>query len=171
MAKALFTTVEYVKSKSIISGNVDADKMIQFIETAQDMHIQNYLGSSLYRKLETLIIDETITDGTNAKYKLLLDEYIKPMLAWFAQAEYLPFAAYTISNKGVFQHRSEDSDSVNPEIIAGLASRANDKASHYAQLFIDFMCDNGDDYDEYKESSQDMAPDKDTDSFGWFLGN
>ncbi len=38
------------KKKSIISGPVDPDKMLQIIETAQDMHIQNYLGTALYMK-------------------------------------------------------------------------------------------------------------------------
>ena len=42
MAKALFISPKYIKRKSVISGDVDPDKMVQFIETAQDMHIQNY---------------------------------------------------------------------------------------------------------------------------------
>ncbi len=39
--KALFITVKDLKAKSIISGNTDADKLIHFIEVAQDIHIQN----------------------------------------------------------------------------------------------------------------------------------
>ena len=93
MAKALFASTTYVKKKSIISGSVDPDKMIQFIETAQDMHIQNYMGTALYKKVQSLIVADTIQDVANQKYKLLLDDYIKPMLAWFTQAEYIPFAA------------------------------------------------------------------------------
>jgi|TARA_R110000772_G_scaffold22413_3_gene60672 hypothetical protein len=170
MAKALFASTGYVKKKSIISGTVDPDKMLQFIETAQDMHIQNYLGTALYKKIQTLIVNGTITDVANQKYRDLLDDYIKPMLAWFAQSEYIPFAAYTLSEGGLFKHRSDNGDAVDRVEIAGLASRANDKASFYAERFIDFMCDNGNDYPEYNQGSQDMSPDKDTDSFGWFLG-
>ena len=44
--KALFVDVNDIKKKSIISGNVDADKMLQFVEVAQDTHIQNYLGGN-----------------------------------------------------------------------------------------------------------------------------
>ena len=43
--KALFITINDLKRKSIIDGNVDADKLIQFIEVAQDTHIQNYLSA------------------------------------------------------------------------------------------------------------------------------
>ena len=170
MAKALFASTTYVKKKSIISGSVDPDKMIQFIETAQDMHIQNYMGTALYKKVQSLIVADTIQDVANQKYKLLLDDYIKPMLAWFTQAEYIPFAAYTLSEGGLFKHRSENSDEVDRVEIAGLASRANDKASFYAERYIDFMCDNSSDYPEYSTGSQDITPDKDVDSFGWFLG-
>ena len=41
--EALFITTEELRRKSIIGGNVDADKFIQFIGVAQDIHIQNYL--------------------------------------------------------------------------------------------------------------------------------
>ena len=58
--KALFITINDLKRKSIIDGNVDADKLIQFIEVAQDTHIQNYLGGLLYKKLQTLILNGTI---------------------------------------------------------------------------------------------------------------
>ena len=88
--KALFITINDLKRKSIIDGNVDADKLIQFIEVAQDTHIQNYLGGLLYKKLQTLIINDTISDAANSDYKSLLDDYIKPMLVWFTQSSYLP---------------------------------------------------------------------------------
>ena len=61
--KALFITIQDLKQKSIISGNVDPDKIVQFVEVAQDTHIQNYLGGKLYQKLQTLILDERIVTG------------------------------------------------------------------------------------------------------------
>ena len=170
MAKALFASTNYVKRKSIISGSLDPDKMVQFIETAQDMHIQNYMGTALYKKVQLLIVEETIGDVENEKYRLLLDDYIKPMLAWYAQAEFIPFAAYTLSEGGLFKHRSENSDEIQSDEIAGLAERASLKASFYAERFVEFMCDNSNDYPEYNLGSQDMSPDKDVDSFGWYLG-
>ena len=51
--KALFITTNDLRRKSIIGGAVDADKFIQFVEVAQDIHIQNYLGTKLYEKIET----------------------------------------------------------------------------------------------------------------------
>ena len=45
--KALFITIADLKAKSIIDGNTDADKLIHYIEVAQDMHVQNYLGGKI----------------------------------------------------------------------------------------------------------------------------
>ena len=166
---ALFVSPKYIKRKSIIDGDVDADKIVQFIETAQDIHIQNYLGTNLYKKLQSLIIAGTINDVGNADYKLLLDDYIKPMLAWFTQAEYIPFAAYTISNGGVYKHRSDNSDAIDPSEIALLTTRANDKASFYTNRFLGYMNFHSELYPEYISSSESMYPDRDVNNIGWVL--
>ena len=73
--KALFITVKDLKAKSIISGNTDADKLIHFIEVAQDIHIQNYLGGKLYDKMQELIIDDEMDLPANSDYKALRDTY------------------------------------------------------------------------------------------------
>ena len=86
MAKALFVTTNDLRRKSLVGGSVDADKFIQFIEVSQDIHIQNYLGTSLYDKISSLITGGTINDSANAAYKTLLNDYITPMLIWFAQS-------------------------------------------------------------------------------------
>ena len=135
--KALFITINDLKRKSIIDGNVDADKLIQFIEVAQDTHIQNYLGGLLYKKLQTLIINDTISDAANSDYKSLLDDYIKPMLVWFTQSSYLPFAMYQISNGGVFKHRSENSETISLEEMRMMLAKVTETAEFYTRRFVD----------------------------------
>lgn len=166
---ALFISTKYMKRKSILDGMVDDDKLVQFIETAQDIHIQNYCGTNLYKKLQSLVISSDIDLAENAKYKTLLVDYIKPMLAWYAQAEYIPFSAYSISNGGVFKHRSDNSELATPEEVAGLAKRAQDKAMFYTNRFIEFMELKDKDYPEYNSSQDDMYPEKDVTNFGWYL--
>jgi hypothetical protein len=170
MAKALFVSDTYVKKKSIISGSVDPDSMLQFIETAQDMHVQNYLGTELYKKLMLLVSNGTIIDVANSDYKGLLDDFIKPMLAWYTQAEYIPFASYTLSNKGLFKHSSDNASTLDREEIAGLANRANDKAVFYTNRLINYLCDNSILFPEYNDTTEDMSPDKDANTAGFYLG-
>lgn len=169
--KALFISILDLKKKSILSGNVDPDKIIQFVEVAQDTHIQNYLGGKLYHKMQTLILNNTISDAGNADYKTLLNEYIKPMLIWFTQSDYMPFAAYQVSNGGVFKHRSENSDSITTEELNILVRRATETAEFYTRRFMDYMDHNSHLYPEYLESSnEDMHPDKDVNFGGIYLG-
>lgn len=171
MSKALFITTTDLKKRSIVSGNLDPDKIVQFIEVAQDTHIQNYLGGKLYKKMQVLITANTINQEGNADYKTLLDEYIKPMLIWFAQSDYIPFAAFQISNGGVYKHRSENSDTASMEEVNMLARRALETAEFYTRRFMDYMDHFSHLYPEYLESSnEDMHPDKDVNFGGIYLG-
>ena len=168
--KALFITINDLKRKSIIDGNVDADKLIQFIEVAQDTHIQNYLGGLLYKKLQALILAGTIDDAGNSDYKLLLDDYVKPMLTWFTQSSYLPFAMYQISNGGVFKHRSENSETISLEEMNAMLNRVTETAEFYTRRFVDYMGFYSQDYPEYNESTNgEMYPDRDVNFHSWVL--
>ena len=69
MAVALFIKPEDVLRNSIMDGNIDLDKYIQFIKLSQQIDIQNITGTSLYDKISTLITSGDINLSDNAKYK------------------------------------------------------------------------------------------------------
>ena len=169
--KALFVSISDIKKKSIISGNVDPDKIVQFVEVAQDTHIQNYLGGKLYKKLQQLIVDGELDDASNSDYKTLVDTYIKPMLIWFTQADYLPFAAFSVGNGGIYKSRSENSDNVTMDELNMLTSRALETAEFYTRRFMDYMDHNSTLYPEYTSTAnEDMNPDRDVNFGGIYLG-
>jgi hypothetical protein len=168
--KALFISIADLKAKSIIDGNTDADKLIHQIEVAQDMHIQNYLGGKLYDKLQDLILSGEIDDVANSDYKALRDDYIKPMLIWFTQLEYLPFAMFKIDNGGINKHRGQESDTVDFRDVDRMQSKITDRAEFYTKRFLDYICFNSQKFPEYNNNSNgDMYPDKDADSFSSFV--
>ena len=115
MATPLFINRTDLVRNSIIDGNVDTAKFIYFIKISQTIHIQNFLGTELYQKFEELITAGTLTDAANPTYYNLMITYIQPMLIWYAQVDYIPFAAYQIKNGGVFKHTSENSESATKE--------------------------------------------------------
>ena len=78
MATALFITTNDLKRNTIVDGNVDIDKFIQFIKIAQEIHIQNYLGGSLYNKIS----DEIIAGTLSGDYLTLVQDYLKDMLIY-----------------------------------------------------------------------------------------
>ena len=168
--KALFITVKDLRAKSIIDGNTDADKLIHYIEVAQDIHIQQYLGGRLYDKLQALILSGDIDLPANADYKSLRDDYIKPMLIWFTQMEYLPFAQFKISNGGITKHRGEADEFVNDRDISRMQSKVTDRAEFYTKRFTDYICFNSNKFPEYNQNQNgDLYPSKDSDHFSSFV--
>jgi hypothetical protein len=166
MASALFVTREDIVKFTAMSGNVDTDKFIQFVKIAQDIHIQNYLGTKLFDKINNDIVAGTLA----SPYTTLLSKYIKPMVIHWAMVEYLPFAAYTIANKGVFKHNSENSTNVEKTEVDFLIEKERDIAQHYTNRFIDYMCFQQVLYPEYNTNSNgDMYPDNDSSFVGWVL--
>jgi len=169
--KALFISVAELKKKSIIDGNVDSDKLLQFVEVAQDTHIQNYLGTNLYEKIQTLIVDATIGDVGNEDYKSLLDNYIKPMLIWYSQSTILPFILFQVKNGGIYKHTSDNSESINKDELDYIIQRTRDNAEFYTKRFLDYICANSVLFPEYiTNTNGDMYPDKDVNyTGGWLL--
>jgi len=171
MAKALFITTQDIKRYSVLSGNVDPDKFIYMVEIAQDTEVQNYLGTKLLEKLQALIIAGTIGQPANSDYKTLLETYVKPMTIYWALVVYMPFAAYTIANGGVYKHTSESSVTVDKNEVDYLVERYRDIAQYYTNNFIDYMIYNQTKYPEYNSNSEDdIYPDTSNADFGgWVL--
>ena len=166
MAEALLITRDDLVRFTSVNGNVDTDKFIQYIKIAQDIHIQNYLGTELLNKIKADIIATTLSGD----YETLVNTYIKPMLIHWAMVEYLPFAAYTIANKGVFKHNSENSTNVEKEEVDFLIEKERDIAQHYTNRFIDYMSYNQALYPEYNTNSNgDMFPDSEANFTSWVL--
>ena len=61
MAEALFVTRKDIVKYTNVSGGVDTDKFIQYVKIAQNIHIQNYIGTKLYDKISTDIIAGNLT--------------------------------------------------------------------------------------------------------------
>lgn len=164
--KALFITLDELKRKSIFDGNLDTDKLIQFVEVAQDTNIQLQLGTKLYDKLQADIIANNLTGN----YLTLVNDYIKPMLIWYSQTAYLPFAAYQVSNGGVFKHSSENSVSVETEEINMLVNKAKDTAEFYTERFIQYMNFNSNLFPEFiSNQDEGIYPERDINYTGWVI--
>lgn len=166
MATVLFITRTDLVRNSIIDGNVDTDKFIQYIKIAQEIHIRNYLGTDLYNK-----ISSDITAGTlSGDYLNLVNTYIQPMLIHFAMVDYLPFSAFQIKNGGVYKHTSENSENATKEEIDYLVQRERDIAEYYTRRFIEYMSFYQNLFPEYySNTNDDIYPDTDATFNGWVL--
>ena len=166
MATALFIKREDIVRNTIIDGNVDIDKYIQFIKIAQEIHVRNYLGSDLYNKISADIIGGTLSGN----YLTLVNTYIQPMLIHYAMMDYLPFAAYQVKNGGVFKHTSENAQNVEKEEVDYLVNKEREFAQYYTTRFVDYMCFNDNLFPEYNSNTnEDIDADTQTAFNGWIL--
>jgi len=164
--KALLISVNDLKKKSIISGMTDADKILQYIEVAQDTYIHQFLGTDLYNKIQADIIADTLT----GVYLTLVNNYIKDMLIWYSQATYLPFAAVTIGNGGIYKKVPENAEVISSSEQDKLIAKIMFTADFYTDRFLAYMCNNSTSFPEYTSNSDgDIHPDKDSTYSNWVL--
>lgn len=166
MATALFITRTDLVKNTILDGNVDTDKFIQFVKIAQQIDVRNYLGSDLYDRISNDIKANTLADP----YLSLLNDYIQPMLIHYAMVQYLPFVAYQIKSGGISKHQSENAESVSKSEVDYLVQKERDFAEYYTKRFIEYICYHQDDFPEYgSNTNEDINPDKNDIFNGWVL--
>jgi len=166
MATALFISRTDLVKNTILDGNVDTDKFIQFIKISQEIHIKNYIGSDLYNKISTHIIAGNLSGA----YLTLTNTYLQPMLIHYAMIDYLPFAAYQIKNGGVFKHISENAESVSKNEVDYLVNKEREFAEYYTRRMIDYVTYNISSFPEYNtNNNEDVYPSKDSLFNGWVL--
>lgn len=155
MAEALLIKPIDLKRFTFVDGNLDSDKLLQFVKIAQDIHIQSYLGTDLLDKIKNDIVAGTLTGA----YLTLLETYVKPMLIHWAMVEYLPFAAYNVTNKGMYKSTSENAETVDKNEVDFLIQKSRSLAENYSQRFVDYMVYNQSNFPEYtSNSNNDIYP-------------
>jgi hypothetical protein len=171
MATALFINRTDLVKNSILDGNVDTDKFIQFIKVAQQIDIQNLLGTDLYNKISADITSGAGGGtGLTGNYLTLVNTFVQPTLIWFAQMNYIPFAAYSIKNGGVFKGSSETAETVNKNEVDYLVDKAREYANYYSTRLVDYLQFNTGLFPEYNSNTDnDIHPDTDTTFKGWVL--
>ena len=167
MSKALFVTRHDISVFTAANGNIDNDKILPFINQSQDIHIQNYLGTDLYNKIQADIVGSTLVDP----YLSLLNDYIKDMLLHWTMVEYLPYAGVNIANGGIYTKNPENSTALTKDHVDYLIQKSESTAQFYTRRFRDYMINNAASlFPEYYSNSQsDMYPDDVAENQSWVL--
>jgi hypothetical protein len=166
MAEALLISKKDLQEYTSLNANTDVDKVIQFVLIAQQIWIQQYTGSKLLTKIKTDITNSALSGN----YITLVATYLKPMLIHYTMVEYLPFCAYTISNKGIYKHSSENSEIVSKEEVDYLIEKEKRIAESYSQRFLDYICTNQNLFPEYNANTQgDQYPQSNNFLTNWYI--
>jgi hypothetical protein len=174
--EAQFINLTYLKKNTAISGNVDPAELLPHIQEAQDMHIQEILGSKLYKELVSAVYESIYGSPIVAltdKQKSLLD-LLQPTLAYYTMYVALPFNMVKWKNKGLQKNSNPETGSSSAELreMQYLRENVMNSAKFYSDRVIKFLCNHSADYPSY--NSQGTDPDiypKTVNSFGFFLGS
>ena len=151
MSYALFVSRNDIIKNTPLQGSIDADRLLNFVRTAQDKYILNILGTVLFYKLQ-----EDITDGTfnqlDVFYQDLMKEHIKPTLIWYAVVEYLPFSGVQFKSEGAVKHETETAKSVTKNEVDYLLQKAMNNADYYATRMQNYLISYSNQIPEYLQS-------------------
>ena len=167
MAQVLFINRDDLVRFTSANGNIPTDRFIQYVFIAQEIQIQRFLGTELYNQLETKIANNNLA----GHYLTLVTDYIKPALCHWAMVEYLPFAAYSISNNGIYKHTSENAVNADKNEVDFLIEKERTTAQYFSNRLIDYLQDNAPaNFPEYYANSfPDIYPDDSANFGGWQL--
>lgn len=148
--KVFFISEADVKAASPISLNVEPAIINAAIADAQEIRIQDQISSKLYKKVQSLIVDGSITGTTNSYYKELLDDYIIPTQIKWTVYESIMYLTFKFTNKGMVQQNSENSTSISETNMYAVMNGTKKKAEFLNQRMSDYLIEN---YNQFPELS------------------
>lgn len=168
MATVLFCSKNDIVRKSpILDSTIDSDKLVPALHLAQTQYLREIIGTDLYNKFASDIAADSLTNP----YLDLLNNFVKPILIHLCLSEFLKTAAYTISNKGVFKHTSENASEPSAEEIKDLVQIERQRAESYTERFLDHMAFNASsNFPEwFSNSNEDVSPSYESYKIDWVL--
>lgn len=158
MARSLFTNKTNIIRNTLISGDIDEDKLTPHIEAAQDIDLFNLIGQNLYERLDNLVADAQIRLTPNADYLTLMTRYIVPYIEQYAAARFLQYGRYTIGEKGIFIHTSTGGTAATFEEVSMIIDDITARGERYGTDMYNYLCTNSNLYPEYITTNSEQTP-------------
>jgi hypothetical protein len=149
MNNVLLISEKILKENTLINNNVGSEYILPAIRAAQDMGVQNIIGTQLFNKLKSLISDGSIKQTENEAYKVLLDDYIVPYLEWKVMSDIQLPLAFKMRNSGITQTNNEHQTNTVMKDAQTLSTFYDQKATFYSHRLSDYLLANQDLYPEY----------------------
>lgn len=154
MARTYLISTDYLKEHTTINNNVDTNILNSPIQEAQEINVHQICGTKLYKRILDLVRTGDIALPVNVKYKELLDDYVQPVVVYWAWLYSLPYLAMKAVNKGLQRQVDENSNNANLDEVHYLEENIKDKADFFSQRLADFLLQNRTDYPEYFKNYQ-----------------
>lgn len=155
----LLINEDVLKKYTPLTDAVDPNLIRPCIYVAQDMYLQNFLGTNLTNKIK-----DDVANGTlSGNYEILLNEYVLKLLIWWTMVELYPSLLYKHDNGNLVSRQSEDTTPVTKGEMESLKEKARENARFYTKRMVDYLRFNTTLFPEYTNNTDnnifpDMNP-------------
>ena len=142
MTNILFISEDYVKSNSNLNDNMFGKNLLPAMREAQDVYLQQIIGTALYNKIVSLIDEEQIGEDENAIYKDLLDNQIRPYLLYQTLVQLLPVINAKLVNFGTSMSNDEHLVNLSQGDVVVLTGHYQNMADFYCRRLQEYILNN-----------------------------
>lgn len=170
-----FIMPDVIRDRTVLHDNVDDKLIYPNIKTVQDFKIKPLLGSNLFKKMTTIIADNTInTNNANSWYKELLTDYLADCIANYVMAEMPESLNFQMYNKGLSTLRDDNSSQPSISDIYTMIATFTGRGDGYAKATRLYLIQNQSRFPEYNTQVDGVAsiyPTRSTESSPLYLGD
>ena len=150
MNNVLLISEQTLKKYTLINDNMDGVYILPAIQMAQNIDLDNAIGTKLCNKLKSLVMTGDITNNKDfADYKKLLDDYVTPYLAWQTMTAVQISIDYKMTNSGVIQNEDEKKSHLDYKNAAALRNQYQKYANAFLTKLKNYLLSNSSKYPEY----------------------
>ena len=150
MAEILLLDSNYLKRITQLNGQVHEDQFDSAIIAAQDIHLQQWLGSDLLDAIKTKAQAGTLAGA----YATLVNSYVRKALCWLVLVDLLPTMHVQLRNGGLVINAPEGTLAISPDELHRLREDARNKAEFYLKQMCKYLANNSASLPEYGTNTE-----------------
>lgn len=157
MDRAFFISERYLKDNTPMGDNVDIKDIYPFAKTAEDIYIQEIIGTPLFNRLVESL-NASPKNTTDNETTLLL--IIRDALKWYTLYDATPFFWIKFRNIGIVKQNGDNLETVSDKEMDKVRNEFMNKAKFYSNRLVDYLCINSSKFSQYSGPYQwsDLRP-------------
>lgn len=137
MKDVLLVSEKKLKSFTTLNQNVDMALLVTNVYIAQELHLQPIIGTKGYEYYQDLVRSVNTGGTMSDADKILLEDYIGPVVIHGAHFESVPDIWMRQMNKGLVVGNTEQGQGVDINGMSYMRNIVNVRLQHYIQRLID----------------------------------
>lgn len=157
MTKILLISEDYIKTNSGLNDNVWGTYLGPAIREAQDIKLQQILGTTLYQSLLKMVENGAIRNSDFEPYKTLLDDFIQVYLMYQTISDLIPIIGVKLTNLGVVVSNDEHTTNLTQGERELVQTYYEQRAEFYGKRLQNYLMENREKYVELNDCT-DIKP-------------